>query len=174
MESTIWSLPKTYSTEHSHLNSKESLKEKTEEELQNQIEKSRPTIFTGILHLMVDALKLVPEIKISSLNIPRMADFAILGEAIYQVSEKEEGEFLKDYRDNRRRAIIRTIESSPAILQTIRHIEGLNGKAFYGSYAQLLREIESYNYPDLAWPKSPKGLGLPFKAIRPFDKTTRI
>ena len=142
-------------------------KRKTEEELQTQIEKSRATIFTGILHLMVDALKLVPEIKISSLKIPRMADFAILGEAIYQVSGKEEGEFLKDYRDNRRRAIIRTIESSPAILQTIRHVEGLNGKAFYGSYAQLLREIESYNYPDLAWPKSPKGLGSLLKRFAP-------
>ena len=57
---------------------------KTEHELKVQFEKSIGTIFSGLLYLMTHARELLPDIVIPKHQLPRMADFAYLGEAVYQ------------------------------------------------------------------------------------------
>ena len=84
---------------------------KTEEELKDELDQSISTIFSGLLYLMTQVLELLPNIEIPAHELPRMADFSRLGEAVYQAMGKEEGSFLRDYKDNLSKAIRRAIEA---------------------------------------------------------------
>ena len=79
----------------------------------------------------------------------------------------QEGDFLRAYQTNRTQAIIRTIESSPAIASVIKHVEGLEDQIFEGTFGMLYQELEGYKYNDQPWPKSPKGLGSLLKRYAP-------
>ena len=140
---------------------------KTEEELKDELDQSISTIFSGLLYLMTQVLELLPNIEIPAHELPRMADFSRLGEAVYQAMGKEEGSFLRDYKDNLSKAIRRTIEASPAIASVIKHVEGLEDQIFEGTFGMLFQEIDPYKFPDQPWPKSPKGLGTILKRYAP-------
>ena len=79
---------------------------KTEIEIEQEISENKGLIWTGLLDLFADALKILPSVQIERELLPRMADFAYLGEAVYRSLGKDEGNFLADYEANRIKAFI--------------------------------------------------------------------
>jgi hypothetical protein len=142
----------------------------TETDLNARQERDLPAIFGGLLDLLVETLAMIPAVKIPAHELPRMADFAILGEAMHRVCGKEDGEWLMLYLDHRRDAIRRTVDASPVAVQCMEFVAS-NG-AYKGTVKGLLdilngrlnaKQIEHGEY----WPRSPKGLGDALRRIAP-------
>lgn len=133
---------------------------RTEESLRREVDALAPTIFGGLLDLFVAALARLPEIKNETLPWPRMADFAQLGEAVARSMGHTAGAFIKLYADNRRDAIRRTIDSSPAAMAILKLID--DEGSFGGTVGRLLEVLEKYRPAHESadfWPKSARGLG---------------
>ena len=70
--------------------------------MQEAFDRNRPHIMAGLLTLLSEVLTLLPGVKIQPRKLPRLGDFALLGEAIYIACGRESGEFLRDFNENRR------------------------------------------------------------------------
>jgi hypothetical protein len=71
---------------------------KTEQEILEEFYTLRPTLLTFIFDVLAKAIVIKPNIKIK--NLPRMADFAIWGEAIARSLGYKENEFILAYYNN--------------------------------------------------------------------------
>ncbi len=134
---------------------------RTETEINALFERDAPAIFGGLLDLLADTLATIPSVVIPPAQLPRMADFAILGEAMHQACGHPAGEWLAVYVDHRRDAIRRTVDSSPVAMQCMEFVE--SGKSHSGTIKDLLdklnvhmhlKSLEQGEY----WPRSAKGL----------------
>ncbi|MHB1529365.1 MAG: hypothetical protein ACYCXT_08080 [Acidiferrobacteraceae bacterium] len=130
-----------------------------EDELQRQVDEAAPGIMGALLTLFAGALRLLPSVEIKAADLPRMADFAYLGEAIARVLGYSDGTFIDLYNHHRRTAVGRTIEASPVAGAMVDFLE--RGNTHRGTVKSLL-ELLNQNKPDREhedfWPKSPKGL----------------
>lgn len=70
---------------------------KTDDEVRDAVETAAPGIMGALLDLFSDALARLPSVTIPAEQRPRMADFAMLGEAIARVQGYAEGHFLTLY-----------------------------------------------------------------------------
>lgn len=116
----------------------------------------------ALLTLFADTLAALPDVRIPEAQRPRMADFALLGEAMHRALGNEAGEWLALYVRHRQDAIRRTVDSSPVAVACITFVKHSAG--YHGTVKGLLelfnarmtdRNLERGDY----WPKSPKGLG---------------
>jgi hypothetical protein len=80
-----------------------------------------PKLLTFVLDTLAIAMTIKPQIKIAEL--PRMADFAIWGEAIARSLGHEDGEFIKAYYDNIGFQNFEVIESNPLALALKKLVE---------------------------------------------------
>lgn len=140
----------------------------TEAELAELFEQDAPAIMGGLLDLFGAMLAELPNVRIASVQLPRMADFAKLGEAMHRAMGGKVGEFLDRYIGHRKEAVQRTIETSPVASACIKYVGA--GNCFQGSFGQLLlalnqiaREQEKGDY----WPRSGKGMGDAFRRVAP-------
>ena len=129
-------------------------KRRKSSELKEEFEKNRQSIFSGLLDTFSKTLAEIPNVNIE--DLPRMADFAVLGEALYKVLGHPPGTFSQDYKNRSDRAIINALEASPVAKAVQEYITNRN-EPYKGTVKQLLTELERYKTGD-AWPKSPKGL----------------
>ena len=129
-------------------------KRKKAEQLNADFEKELPRIFGALLDLFVKTLAELPNVKLGEL--PRMADFAELGEAL-RIAIGDSEPFVMTYEKTRRAAIENSLEASPAICALLEFLETRLDKTYEGSVGNLLTEIEAYKKFSDAWPKSPKG-----------------
>ncbi len=131
----------------------------TDDELRDAVEKSAPCIMGALLDLLSDTLAELPKVWIPPQQLPRMADYAKLGEAIARTQGYTEGYFLSLYADHRKTAISRTIDASPLATAMVAYVD--RGNKYAGTVKGLL-EILNENRPDHErddyWPRSPKGL----------------
>ena len=67
-----------------HIDLPRIINRKTEKEIEKEISKNKGIIWAGLLDLFADALKILPSVQIKQEILPRMADFAHLGEAVYR------------------------------------------------------------------------------------------
>jgi hypothetical protein len=81
-----------------------------EKQLWNEFENSKTQIFSGMLTILSKAMKIYPGVSLTTL--PRMADFAIWGEAISQASGYRRNSFSQIYTDNISRQHTEVIENS--------------------------------------------------------------
>lgn len=132
--------------------------------------RAAPSIFGGILDLFSGTLAHIPQVHIHSKRLPRMADFAILGEAMHRANGYEEGVWLDLYTHHRRDAIRRTVEGSPVAAQCFAFVE--DGQIHNGTVKELFerlnllfesQKVERGDY----WPKSPKGLADALRRAAP-------
>jgi hypothetical protein len=140
----------------------------TEAEHETLLTEHAPAIMGGLLDLFVDTLAELPNVKIPRATLPRMADFAYLGEAMNWVLGGEENEFLDRYINHRREATRRTIDSSPVAAACIRYIE--SGQSFEGTIGGLHVLLSAYSSNTERgdyWPRSPKGMGDTFRRVAP-------
>ncbi|TSE29337.1 PriCT-2 domain-containing protein [Tepidimonas taiwanensis] len=141
---------------------------RTDEQIREATERDAPTIFAGLLDLFCNALRVLPEVKRESWALPRLADFAQLGEAIARVLGHKPGHFLELYAGHRRQSIQRTIDASPVAMAIVKMVEA--GRSFRGSVGELLdllnRDRPAHEASDY-WPRSPRGLGDALRRYSP-------
>ena len=128
-------------------------KRKPESQIWADFEKDLPGIVGALLDTFSKVLGVLPNVTLS--RLPRMADFALLGQAISKLYGWDPS-FIKIYEDNRQRSIERTVESSPVTAAVIDMIDR-NGP-FKGTVKQLWDKLESYRNGHGSWPQSYKGL----------------
>jgi len=150
-----------------HINLPRILKRKTEKEIEIELEENRERIWGGLLDLLTKALEILPSVKIEQEELPRMADFSYLGEAVYRASGKAEGAFLSDYGRNRSEGVHRTIDSSPVASKLIELLEVSWNQEFKGTIGALFKELNAGTHPEEAWPKTARGFGSALRRLAP-------
>ena len=154
-----------------HIDLPRILKRKTEKEIEIELEENKERIFGGLLDLLTKALEILPYVKIEQEDLPRMADFSYLGEAVYRASGKAKGNFLSDYGRNRTEGVYRTIDSSPVASKLIELLEDSFKQEFSGTIGALYEELNRRTHPEEAWPKSAKGFGSVLRRLAPSLRT---
>lgn len=140
----------------------------TEGEIQHRVAEAAPGIMGGLLTLFADALRILPQVTIDAADLPRMADFTRLGEAIARVLGHAEGDFLAIYTEHRREAIGRTIEASPVAAALVDFVErGGSHRGLVKGLLDQLNEIRPPQERDDYWPRSPKGLADAMRRYAP-------
>lgn len=127
---------------------------KTSSELAQGFETAKPLIFGGILDLFVKSLSILPTVHID--KKPRMADFAMMGEAVYQAIGRKPGEFMREYEAMREQSIHRTLDNSPVALAIQSYLDS-NPTGFDGT-VKAAHETVSRHRTDSEerWPRTPK------------------
>ncbi len=142
---------------------------RTEKDLNENIERYLPSIFGGILTLFSDSLAELPAVEIETDQLPRMADFAKLGEAMAASLSFEAGVWLAKYHDHRKNAVRRTIDSSPVAVYCLSYVE--SGRSHQGTVKDLLDALNGLRSGLMEekeyWPRSPRGLGDVLRRIAP-------
>lgn len=133
---------------------------RSETDLNAAFERDAPSIVGGLLDLFVKTLAKIPEVSIES--PPRMADFAVLGEAMMISLGKEPGDFMRIYSENRTDSVARSLESSPVAV-AIRAMADAHthptDPVFDGTMGALKARLDLERDNAEAWPRSPRGLG---------------
>lgn len=139
---------------------------RTDRELEADLEQAEAAIFGGLLDLFAQALALLPSVKLDTL--PRMADFALLGEAVARSLGHPDGHFLSLYEDHQREAVGRTIDANPIAAAMADYIE--RGNEHRGLVKGLLDDLmrsKADHEKDDYWPRSPKGMADAIRRYAP-------
>ncbi len=140
---------------------------KTDSELDTLLADKEASIFTGLLDLFAQSLALLPSIQIE--QKARMADFCLLGAAVYAARgvENPTDAFMQDYNAMRKEAIYRTLDSSPVASAVIAYLDKHPLGAEFTT-AKNAYDVLVQHYTDgESWPRSAKGLTEVIKRISP-------
>jgi hypothetical protein len=150
-----------------------------EKEIINKLLEIRPQILGYIFNVIVKAIQIKPSLKIG--NLPRMADFALWGEAIARAMNYKENEFIRLYKQNIGQQNIEAIEFNSLATAIVRLVESWDNKQ---EGEQVIKEkqydpqtllnilnlvaaeygIDTSNHHE--WPKDIKWLSRRLKIIR--------
>jgi hypothetical protein len=126
----------------------------------------QPWLLGAILDQFVLALRQLKSVTIPDTDIPRMADFAYLGEAVFQANGCPPGEFTRHYKNMRRKGVYRTIEASP-IGQALLNYLADNPQGWEGQLSDLLEKLWDYKpRGEKNWPTSGKGVGDALRRLK--------
>ncbi len=131
----------------------------TDAEIDAAFERDAPAIFGGLLDLLSATLARLPAVAIDPSRRPRMADFALLGEAMHQARGHAPGEFLRLYGENRTENMTRALDASPlaqavaALIEAGHEIVSETAKRTYDRLEAFRPERS-----ETPWPQSPKGM----------------
>ena len=136
-------------------------------EFWNAFHADYPLILGSILDAVVGGLRELPSVHLT--NLPRMADFAIWGEAVARAMGFGSEQFLSTYNDNRKEAVRTELEESP--LGTVMLAIAAGGGTFSGSpsdfYASLTRGIGPKGSALARWPKTISQFSSELRHIAP-------
>ena len=119
-------------------------------------EEVRPAILGGLLDLFSKTLRALPNVKLSLL--PRMADFAPLGEAMFRAMGRTES-FVDLYRERRDQAALAALDGSPVACAVLAYMDSPSGAYGWNSTVKgLLDTLATFKHDGDGWPKSAKGL----------------
>ena len=139
-----------------------------EERLYQDFDADKQEIVGGIFDVLVKAMIIVPSVK--PVELPRMADYAIWGEAISQAIGYDNGSFLDVYNKNLSRQNAAALEAhiigAPLLnlLDDRREVKSPDTIVWEGTATELLEELETraqrlrINTREAAWPKAPNAL----------------
>ena len=132
-------------------------------------EAARPVILGGLLDLFVATLRELPNVKID--RLPRMADFAFLGEAMFRAAGSEQS-FTGLYRERRASAALAGLDSSPVASAVLTYLSSQTGfRGYEGTIKKLMEVLSPFKHDGDGWPKSAKGLA---DALRRFAPALRL
>jgi hypothetical protein len=115
---------------------------RTEGELWKDIDAALPQLFGALLDAVAGGLSQLSEVRPAS--VPRMADFAIFGEAVNRALGKPPDTFLAAYRENRRDANESVVEDSP-VAGAVREVASRG--EWTGTAAELLERVRAIIEP---------------------------
>ena len=153
---------------------------KQDSEIMAEFLELRPKLLGFVFDTLVKALEIKPTIKLN--DLPRMADFAIWGEAIARAMGYKELQFINAYYDNIGKQNIEAIENSPlsqAISKFVRIGEDQNREgntssgvpcSWQGPMSNALEHLNAIaleNNIDTSksWPKAPNSLSRKLKPL---------
>lgn len=140
-------------------------------EVETQFERKQPMLLGALLDLFVKVLAELPSVVIAPQDRPRMADFAILGQAVYRVFRKQAGEFLNSYNTMRKAGVYRTIEGSPVGAALLAYLSDHTG-GWHGKLSDLLPLLEKCpTRGDGSLPRSGKGMADAVRRLAPALRT---
>ena len=139
----------------------------TEEEVKELFDQHYPEVFTGLLDMFVSVLATLPTINdIDRHELPRMADFTLLGEAVARVQGKAPKTFLRQYQSKRTEGVYRTLESSPVAVALLSYLEE-TPRGYEGTVKRLLDILSPLTPQGENWPRSLKGFGDILRRLAP-------
>jgi hypothetical protein len=129
-------------------------------------------ILGGILDLAVASMRELPKVSIAPAALPRVADFAILGEAMMRAQGAAPGTFLALLNSRRRDGVMRSVDASPvsaAVLEFLdEHPDGFidhgDGRA---TVKALFVALRGYQQSGEGWPRSPKAFADELRRCAP-------
>ncbi len=146
---------------------------RSESDVARDFAENHAAIFGALLSQFVLMLQRLPHVKIDSKKLPRMADYAYTGEAVYQANGRAAGEFLEDFNSLRVDVAARAVESHAvgnAILAFLKaHPEGLvNGPGNPVNVKSLLSALRKFRSSDDAnWPTSAQAFADAIRRLSP-------
>ncbi|MDP3521947.1 MAG: hypothetical protein Q8S02_15125 [Hydrogenophaga sp.] len=135
-------------------------------DMEARFEAAQPTLLGALLDLFVKVLAKLPSVVIAPERRPRMADFAVLGEAVYRVHGEPAGAFLASYNAMRKDGVLRTIDASPVGAALTAYLADVPS-GFNGTLSELLDRLDRFRPQGETWPRSPKGLGDTLRRLAP-------
>lgn len=122
-------------------------------DLAEQFETDQPAILGGLLDLFADTLRELPKVRLD--RLPRMADFARLGEAM--TTARGWPSFVVCYAERRRQTVVMALEASPVAVAVMHYVERHPG-GWNGTVQGLLDTLADFRKDAEDWPKSARGL----------------
>jgi hypothetical protein len=113
-------------------------KRRDERKLWKEFQEARPWIFGAILDILSRAMAIFPTVEIE--HLPRMADFAMWGEAVARALGYEPSEFLETYREKIGEQVRDVLEENPIGLAILAFME--NQIEWEGAPGELLEKLE--------------------------------
>jgi hypothetical protein len=144
---------------------KERLSQDTINGLQQQF---MPSIFGALLDIFTGTLQKLPEVQAASSELPRMIDFALLGESMSRHLGHPDGYFIDAFRLRRKEAVRNVIDASPVSLACLALLE--REKSYAGPIGKLLDRLSKYlqqRGDRTDWPSTPRGLGNALRRCAP-------
>jgi hypothetical protein len=135
-------------------------------DVERRFQESQPALLGALLDLFSEVLGLLPRVAVTRDRLPRMADFAQLGEAVFQAHGELAGAFLRRYAEMRRGSIHATIDASPVGAALLEFLER-TPTGYCGPLRVLLGALDSSRGVGSGWPRSPKGLGDALRRLAP-------
>lgn len=132
---------------------------RTETEIDAAFAADAGAIFGGLLDLFADALAMLPAVRIAPADLPRLADFGLLGEAMSRSRGGAAGEFLHLFTEHRAENMSRTLDASPLAQAVVSLIE--DGQEIVSETAKRAFErLQDYRpqHSDTPFPQSPKSM----------------
>ncbi|HJV84311.1 MAG TPA: hypothetical protein VJ698_02460 [Noviherbaspirillum sp.] len=139
---------------------------RAEADIDAEFQQTKSRIFGALLSLFSASLAVLPSVQIAHGNLPRMADFARLGEAVFRALGRPNGEFLKKYHAKRQQGVAHTIESSPIAAAVIAWLER-NPAGFSGPLKSLYDALTPFRSIGEQWPTSLRGFGDGLRRVVP-------
>jgi hypothetical protein len=119
-----------------------------------------------LLTLFAETLRMLPKVSIPPSKLPRMADFALLGEAMSRVLGRPEGSFLKRYAKKRRANVAMTLDASPAGAAILAYLEK-HPKGVRGLVSTVFEKLKPCMPDDPNAPRTARGLGNALRRVAP-------
>ncbi len=149
---------------------------RAEGEFWRSFEAERAAIFGGLLTALVGGLDKLPSVQVAEL--PRMADFACLGEAVGRALGWPEGMFLATYSANRLESTVMVLEESmlAMVLLDCAALGGLQNWTLSATemVESLGRNLSRKMTTSKRWPKSPRAFTNELRRIAPGLRTRGI
>lgn len=135
------------------------IRRKPERDFWTDFEEALPRIFGSLLDGVSGALRRRPNMKVA--DLPRMADFAVIGCAAEKALGFKKGEFIAAYRRNRAEAHLTALESCPAAPEIMKLLVA-NRNRWEGTPGELLGHLNRVAGEevrrDTSWPKSARAM----------------
>jgi hypothetical protein len=148
---------------------------RSEAQLWQEFERARPRIFGALLDIVAHGLRLLPNIHVP--DLPRLADFALLGVAI-EGAFAPVGAFLAAFTASQAVATDATIETNPVAAAIAGFMEGK--VCWHGTSTQFWRELQARDPTEARatetrnWPKDPVSFGIALSKAIPTLRKIRI
>jgi hypothetical protein len=137
-----------------------------EAEFWREFEAAWPILLGSLLDAVAGGLRQFPNVRLEKL--PRMADFAMWGEAVTRAMGSTPGRFLEVYGENRRHANELVLEDSP-VAGAVREL--VTRGSWTGTSTELLTELGHVAGEKVVeskrWPRSPRALSGTLRRLAP-------
>jgi hypothetical protein len=131
-----------------------------------------PLILGALLSAVAGGIRTMPQVQLSEL--PRMADFALWGEAVSRALGAAPGTFLSLYQANRRSASESQLEDSPfaqAILLKMEWVTAFGNGRWSATASEMLAELNRSRrksaYKTGQWPRTPRAFSCAIRRLAP-------
>ncbi|MCP4474831.1 MAG: hypothetical protein GY821_09775 [Gammaproteobacteria bacterium] len=134
-------------------------------EIVRQFEAQLPSILGGLLDIMASAMEKLPDITMSSLEQPRLFEYAKLGKAVAMSLGVTADDFMQQFNDSKINAMYRTIDAMPVAGALLEWLKMQTKNEYRMTAKELFDKLEDYRVN--AWPQSPHGLSSALRKAAP-------